>query len=194
MLAAEKAGTALQAEPNPYPRADLVFRERRESIASREKPWAPPAPESLGAAGWLQQELAAVHLVAGGHRPRWAPKLVAGREVSFETMSKRRICMLLVLAWQSPPHPAHGCIGHGAVLLACAAWMGLTATSRPHGETAGSPAPSVVLPQWCISFFPVLQKAWLDLVESQYISLIYLPNTTLSFNPVLPDICISCSV
>lgn len=125
-----------------------------------------------------------------GHCPHWAPdwaKQVVGGEVGFESASARRVCTIQshgcgCVTPQSPSHPAH---------QASAALVGFTVTSRSHSGTARLPAFSADVLQQHISLFSTLQNTLLGCVESHCASLIYLPNTTLYFNPVLLDICIS---
>lgn len=83
---------------------------------------------------------------------------------------------------QSPSHPAQ---------RFPATLVGFTVTSRRHRGTAWLPAFSAGVLQQHISLLSAPQNALLGFVESQCASLIYLPNTTLYFNPVLLDICIS---
>lgn len=125
-----------------------------------------------------------------GHCPCQAPdwaKRVAGGEVGFEPAPARRVCAVQshgcgCVTPQSPSHPAQ---------RFSATLVGFTVTSRRHRGTAWLPAFSAGVLQQHISLLSAPQNALLGFVESQCASLIYLPNTTLYFNPVLLDICIS---
>jgi len=144
-----------------------------------------PPWHASGAAG-LQGMMAAKNL----------PPPAAGREVVFETVTSARGVHTLhnVLpparscgGQQSPSRLAGCSISQGAALLARVAFRVLAVTSRLYSKTTFFPAFSIAVIQWWISLHSVQN---IDFVEPQYISSIYLPNTTLYFNPVL-GICVS---
>lgn len=216
-----KADTALQAEPSPCLQADLGFRGRcgqYSNLGQDQKGsglWVAPG----GAGGPAPARVTPATLdaspanLAAAPKPPWRASGVAGlegmtpvknllppavgREVGFEMAAYARRVHTLQKArppghghggQQSRSRPAGCCLWQRAALLACVAFRVLAVTSRSYSETTLFPAFPIAMLQRCFSLFSVQN---IGFVESQYISSIYLPSTTLYFNPVLLGICIS---